>query len=207
MKSDNPESAKAGNGVYYKEQDSLETPPIKPYLRYLMKLDSYRNAAFLSDQQRTVLNHFIDLLSKNTENWLEWEWNLCPVCQSLNKHTKSSVNSKMKMSTAMREGVGLDAEEDETEDDGQTYGSLYIDFRVNNYMSWNTSDVTGVPSDCQLMSNNGKPTGIAYYTTDGKFDIHLSELAIRNNPTFTDSVSGKTVQYRLAGFSKTPGGT
>ena len=117
MKSDNPESAKAGNGVYYKEQDSLETPPIKPYLRYLMKLYSYREAAFLSDKQRIVLNHFIDLLSKNTENWLEWEWNLCPVCQSLNKHTKS-VNGKLKMSTAMRAAGSLAASEDETEDDG-----------------------------------------------------------------------------------------
>lgn len=124
----------------------------------------------------------------------------------MNMHTKS-VNGKLKMSTAMREGVGLTDVEDESEDDGQTYGSLYIDFCVNNYMSWNTTDVTGVPSGCQMMSNDGKPSGITYSTSDGQFNIDLSELSIENNPTFTDQVSGKTVQYRLAGFSKTHGST
>lgn len=81
LKSDNPESAKAGNGVYYREEDFLDNPGIKPYLRYWMKLDSCKNASFLNPSEKKVLEQFINTLSKKAENWLELQWNLCPVCQ------------------------------------------------------------------------------------------------------------------------------
>lgn len=81
LKSDNPESAKAGNGVYYREEDFLDNPGIKPYLRYLTKLDSCKNASFLNSSEKKVLEQFINTLSKKAENWLELQWNLCPVCQ------------------------------------------------------------------------------------------------------------------------------
>ena len=46
-----------------------------------MKLDSCKNASYLTPAEKDVLGQFIELLTEKTTPWLEWEWNLCPICQ------------------------------------------------------------------------------------------------------------------------------
>ena len=90
-KSQNPESTKPGNGVYWDDGD--EGPK---YLRYLAKLDSCRDAPFLNPHERAVLGKFVDILMRTAVPWLAWNWDLCPLCQTGDVNPQQDAQGEMR---------------------------------------------------------------------------------------------------------------
>lgn len=73
--------------IYYDlEKDSKENVE-KHYLRYLKKLKEYANSTSadsgigLTTSEKEVLKEFCDILSKQTLDWLDKKWDLCPLLQ------------------------------------------------------------------------------------------------------------------------------
>jgi hypothetical protein len=106
------------------------------------------------------------------------------------------------------------AGEDDEDDDADltpakepVYRDIYINFKTTQYMTWTTSDFGSIPVGYTLEVDKGKPIGLKYSTDDDGFSIRLNDVKIKNNPRYTDSQSGKTVQYELLGYSTDPLGT
>lgn len=72
---------------YYYDPDDEKKLHIKSYLRYLKKLNEYVNSTSsdsgigLTAAEKAILKEFCDILSKQTLDWLDKKWDLCPLLQ------------------------------------------------------------------------------------------------------------------------------
>lgn len=66
--------------VYYSDSDAVG------YLRYLAKLSEYANGTVnigLTDNEKKLLGQFISIVEKEPVEWLDKNWDLCPLCRGV----------------------------------------------------------------------------------------------------------------------------
>lgn len=121
--------------IYYDFDEDKSRHIEKHYLRYLKKLNYYLGNLDetppdigLTDHERAILQQFCEILSKETLDWLDEKWDLCPLL----KHSSDQPGG-LSPRKLMARAVG-----DGDEDNGQVY-SLCIEFRKNGSMNsgWN----------------------------------------------------------------------
>ena len=203
-KSDNPESNKAGNGIYWNDDDTGGPK----YLRYLTKLQKYYddNVPFLTAHERGVLGNFLIVLGKKSAQWLDWHWNLCPLCQTEYKNPASSTPVLRTAKKLASRGVEARAA---GEDVDYYQNSIQINMNLNPYMTFASGDISSLPSECSITRTDldGRPLQISYGSDDEDFELDLSRFVVGNKPRYVDTVTGQTVRYTLAGFATTPTAT
>ena len=161
------------------------------YLRYLSKLGQYlknhESDNFFTPSERTVLGHFITIISRKELEATRLKWDLCPLCS---QHG-TTLKYQTPRSVVMRAG-----EEDGEEGDGQLLQereiprSVIVDFCRRPWMEWSHSDYA---TESQT-------------STLGDFEIDLSPISEEvqsNPPTYTNL--GRTVEYTLLGYSTVRG--
>ena len=118
-------------GIYYDPEDEVEGS--KDYLRYLTKLKTYEdNEKVLDENERAVLKEFNKVLSKQTMDWLDKKWDLCPLLQEQAKSAREFAETPVaKMVFMSRPALDEDQED-------STIGpwDLFIDFSTTAYMTW-----------------------------------------------------------------------
>ena len=114
-------------GIYYDPEDEAG----KDYLRYLTKLKTYENNRdVLDENELVVLKEFDNVLSKQTMDWLDKKWDLCPL---LNRRA-SSPREFLDTPIARRMFAARDVSDSETNYTGTW--DLYIDFSTTAFMTW-----------------------------------------------------------------------
>ena len=77
--------------IYYDLKKDSEENVEKHYLRYLKKLNEYVNSTSsdsgigLTSAEKAILKEFCDILSKQTLDWLDKKWDLCPLLQRMSE--------------------------------------------------------------------------------------------------------------------------
>ena len=80
-----------GLDIYYDLEKDSEENVEKHYLRYLQKLKEYANSTpsdsgiGLTPSEKAILKEFCDILSKQTLDWLDEKWDLCPLLQRMSE--------------------------------------------------------------------------------------------------------------------------
>ena len=116
-------------GIYYDPEDEEG----KNYLRYLTKLKTYENNRdVLDENERAVLKEFNLVLSKQTMDWLDKKWDLCPLLQRASEKIDELSPRKLMSKLLARDG-GASATSDATED-RPTEHALFINFEKNRFM-------------------------------------------------------------------------
>lgn len=196
--SDNPNSQ-----VYFKDDDDV------PYLRYLTKLKSYLRPAqsLLTPNQYDVLQEFIEVLSKRNEDWLETQWNLCPVCRQLQQEERMLKSRWVEVLPNEDEPSAPSTPEPEPstppadEEEPLRKRRINLYFNLEPHMEFLAEDVD-VGENQLTFDAFGRPRRVSR-----TWDVKDSELSIRPaslfsfNSTPGYSEMGQTVKYRLAGFT------
>lgn len=160
---------------YYDPTD--EQNNIKPYLKYLKKLNEYANPDAsdpdigLTADERAALGEFCDVLSKSALEWLNWRWDLCPL---LLRTEKTDQISPRKI---MSRGVVSDEDYD-----------LYISFEKNSFMSQGWKAIENL----ELTSGNEFywiSDDVLHVKIHGNYDeLDLSKIVVSSGktlPTYT----------------------
>ena len=198
--------------VYYDENDSDDP---NGYLRYLAKVEQYwRNpgTSGLDENERKILEQFLQILAKTGQGWLLKNWDLCPLCRESDSAPKEIVVEEA-LSFEESERVPVKgmlnsrAASASALDVGYRHRDIYINFNLNSYMQW-TGGVVKVPVGSSFKRDwLNRPQSIHFEAERDDFQLDLSEVKLVNKPTFTDTdetldaSSRLTVQYELLGFS------
>lgn len=121
LSSDSIRHSDKNTRVYY-DDDPNDPDNTLGYLRYMKKLSEYANSDILTNHEKTVLGHFMDILRYKARSWItdNVKWDLCPLC-----HVKKPHSPRRLAKTR-----------DENSSNGQSYGSLFIDFNLSGVMDW-----------------------------------------------------------------------
>lgn len=190
--------------IYYDfekdESDHIE----KHYLRYLKKLNYYLGGSApdigLTVHEKAVLGQFCEILSKETLDWLDKKWDLCPLLQH-SSDQPGGLSPRKFMTGNFNRSV-----QDSTSD--QEY-SLCIDFTKNGYMdqSWDVRQSIVIPPGWHVEWDTDDRLRIYLDGIDG---IDLSQLGFKSKPTYTyrytDQEGNPQVivsNYDIAGYTLT----
>ena len=118
---------------YYYPED--ESAGIKPYLKYLKKLNEYVNSSAsgsgigLTTDEKAVLGEFCNVLSKETLDWLDKEWDLCPLLNRL-QNSDELHPRELSAKFASRDANGLM----DGDSSSQTTYTLILQFDIYGFM-------------------------------------------------------------------------
>jgi hypothetical protein len=183
---------------YYDEESDANT---KKYLRYLKKLNEYVNSTSsdsgigLNAAEKAILKEFCDILSKQTLDWLDKKWDLCPLLQRASEKIDELSPRKL-MSKSLSDGASA---RDAYSDDGSSY-DLYIVFNKKPFMSWEDTAEANIKVDlpsnlkCEWISSGNQ----LHVTFDGSVD--LSKITLNVKPTYTYG-SSISIDYSIAGYT------
>ena len=148
-RNDNPNS-----WTYFTDDDPV------PYLRYLTKLHSYLGSTILSEEENVVLGQFLKVLSRKPAEWLQKNWNLCPLCES----ASDTLHSLMAMPMQERQMRVAKAARDGETETGTTTKRLIINFALD-YGTWRPDSIEEVSGMNLMISTDNQPSG---------FDVSMS---------------------------------
>ena len=160
-------------GTYYDDGDDVS------YLRYLEKISQYKNSSLLTDEEKTVLSQFIKVLSRKPAQWLNENWNLCPLCKSISE----SFSSLMELSPQERNTkFSLVSREKEKEDEEEGEEPIVRRKVVVNlslpYCTWEGNSIAFTPGTSVVFSYKGNPQSIQFetYVEDSRYAFNTSRI-------------------------------
>lgn len=185
-------------GIYYDPNDEVEGS--KDYLRYLTKLKTYEdNEDVLDENERAVLKEFNLVLSKQTMDWLDKKWDLCPLLKGQSSSPREFLDTPIAKMMFMSRPAPATPEYDAYTGPWD----LFIDFSTTAYMTWEGGAQGNIrfPEGSAEWMPGSNVLHIHFMDFQDKFD--LSQLALLSKPTF--ALGENRVEYTLSGFSKAGG--
>jgi hypothetical protein len=168
-----------------------------------------KNPYGLTKEEYEVLGDFHDVLSKQTLEWLDEKWDLCPLLNRASERL-DELSPRKAMLRSLKRDIATEGDSSALESSTESK-ELYLDFSKYEFMdSWQAEGNINVPDDWSIAWES--PNVLRIKLEDGMDGIDLSKLTLDGTkPTYTLNYLDEdehpqeiVVPYDIAGYTSTP---